>query len=128
MAQKSRRSQQRKVAVEYENLDMPFAYVEAAQGALSQKGALHVNFFMEYIKSKTELRPMSTVSASDNSEAYSFPDPFGMDGQDLRVVRSVQANLIFSEEALEVLVPWLQQKLAEMKQLRALKEANRDVE
>lgn len=103
-----------KAIVEYENLDLPPAYVEAAQGMPTPQGALHVSFYSERIGCLTNLE--GQVEFNDNESGMSgmrigVGSPFGVNGEQVRLIRRVEANLIFTPRALESLIPWLQQQL-----------------
>ena len=107
----------RRIVVQYENLDLSPAYVEGAQGMRTSKGALHVSFYSEYVKSKEEISIdiESSVSSSDAvSTTVSAPDPFISDDGEIRLVRRVESNLIFTVPVLQSLIPWLQTKLQEL--------------
>lgn len=112
--------------VQYDNADAPPAYVESVQGMLTPQGALHLSFFSEYLKHRAEIParvlPRSTDSGEKGVEV-SPGDPFGFDGEEICVVRRVEANLIMTEEAVRRLLPWLQTKLNEMEQFRERKKS-----
>ncbi|MCY4327894.1 MAG: hypothetical protein OXC53_09960 [Rhodobacteraceae bacterium] len=104
----------KRVTVEYENLDLPPAYVESAQGMPSQQGVLHVSFFSERMAGSEELTAYATPSQDGKTFGANVGDPFGVDTNEVRVIRRVEANLIFTPEALKQLIPWLKQKLNEL--------------
>ena len=111
-----------RVVVEYENLDIPPAYVESVQGAPSPHGVLHASFFSERIKGLETLSGTMKVREGEEgrtSISSTIADPFGMDGEELRVIRRVEANLIFTPDAIERLIPWLQQHLDAMRKKEA---------
>jgi hypothetical protein len=107
-----------KVLLEYENLGVPPAYVEGAQGMRTPLGALQVSFYSEYIKPREtlELDVESQVSLDNDTVSLKVlqQDPFMSDPQHIRMARRIEANLIFTLPALQALIPWLQQKLDEM--------------
>ena len=101
--------------LEYENLDLPPAYVDGAQGVLSpSKDVLHVSFFSERMAGSEELTAYATPSQDGKTFGANVGDPFGVDTNEVRVIRRVEANLIFTPEALKQLIPWLKQKLNEL--------------
>ena len=107
-----------KIVVKYENLDLPPAYVEGAQGMRTSQGALHVSFYSEYVKSKEEIRTSITLpdpsSGDPQTVQVTVPDPFQRDDGEIRIVRRVESNLVFTTPVLRSLIPWLQQKLLEL--------------
>ena len=105
------------ITIEYENLDLPPAYVESAQGMPSPQGVLHVSFFSERIASVEKLS--GTAAFRDKSEntghvGIRVGEPFGTDEGNIRLVRRVEANLIFTSETIRKLIPWLQNHLDSM--------------
>lgn len=113
-----------RMVVEYENLDLPPAYVESVQGAPSPHGVLHVSFFSERIKALETLSgevTMRQLEGGVTNITSKVPDPLGLDSKELRIVRRVEANLIFTSEGIERLIPWLQQQLDEMRRKEAKK-------
>ena len=110
------------VIVEYENLDTPPAYVESVQGMVSPNGVLHVSFFSERIKGLETLSGSLTAQQLEEgqmSASTTIPDPFGLDGKEIRLLRRVEANLIFTPDAIERLIPWLQNQLQGMRKKEA---------
>ncbi len=111
-----------RVVVEYENLDIPPAYVESVQGAASPNGVLHVSFFSERIKGLESIPGTVTVQVDESgmtSLSSMVADPYGMDREEFRVIRRVEANLIFTANAIERLIPWLQHQLDAMRKKEA---------
>ena len=109
------------VVIEYENADLTPAYVEGAQGVRTQKGALQINFYSEYLKPLSEVQPKINVveNAAGSKEvimSLSQADPFGLDTGSITIVRRVEASLILTAPALQSIIPWLQQKLDELVQ------------
>jgi len=97
--------------MEYENLNLPPAYVDGAQGMLSpNKDVLHVSFYSERLAGKPKLSAVSE-KIDENTYQASFGDSFGLDTGDVCFIRRVEANLIFTRSALENIIPWLQQQL-----------------
>ena len=104
--------------VQYENLDLPPAYVEGVQGMATPQGALQVSFYSEFLKPHDEvaceLEATVQPEVSGIALRVEAKDPFGLDGGQLRIVRRIEANLVFTVPALKAVVPWLQQKLNEL--------------
>ena len=116
MARKPTSVRPPKAAIEYENLDITPVYVEAAQGMVTPKGVLHVSFFNEFVKSRDKLESEASLNRDDGHVKMTLKtkDPFGSDDGNIQIVRRVEANLIFTEAGLKSLIPWLQEKLAEL--------------
>ena len=103
-----------KAIVEYENLDLPPAYVEAAQGMPTPQGALHVSFYSERIGGLEKLEgqvEFQDVGPDKGGMSIGVGDPFDINGEQVRLIRRVEASLIFTPKALNALIPWLQQQL-----------------
>ncbi len=101
------------VSVEMKNLDMPYGLVEGAQGMMTPNGNLAVSFYSETTRSKEKLTASSPVNVLDDGSAKSqanLPEPFGLDKGEMEIVRVVEANLIFTEKSLQLIINWLQQK------------------
>ena len=104
--------------VEYENLDLDPAYVEFVQGMVSPGGVLHISFFNDRIKGLDRLSGKAVTRAVQQDVvdvSTAMPDPFGLDGNEIKITRRVEANLILNADAVERLIPWLQAKLNEMR-------------
>ena len=109
----------KKIAIEYENLDLPPAYVDSAQGVVTGKGILQLALYSESTKPLASLsggveaiqdRGSGTVDVRVRNV-----DPFGLDGEQVTLVRRVEANLFITERGLADLIPWLQTKLDELR-------------
>ena len=107
--------------IQYDNVDLPPVYVEAAQGMLTPLGALQIAFYSEYIKPLAEVRSSGTAQSVDgDGVAFSFSakDPFGLGGKQIHLTRRIEAHLVLTEASVRQLVPWLLQKLDEMQKHR----------
>ena len=106
------------VTVEYENFDLPSVYVEGAQGMVTSQRALHISFYSERMKSRTELRGKAERkgSAAQGVETYEVKveDPFFSSEGEVRIVRRIEASMFVTASTLRNLIPWLQKKLEEM--------------
>ncbi|MCY4301891.1 MAG: hypothetical protein OXC68_09200 [Aestuariivita sp.] len=107
-------AEDRKVTVRYENLDLPSAYVESVQGTVTARNALNISFYSERVETLEELTAIPKLSPDQTTYTATFEDPFGMDRANVHLIRRIEANLIFTSEGLEALIPWLQAKLVEM--------------
>ena len=108
-----------KATIEVEGVDLPPVYVEAAHGLHTPKGSLQVSFYSEHIKPRPNLGASvgSTVeSARVTNMSITPEDSYGMDKNELLIVRRIAANLILPLPFLRELVPWLQLKLNESEQ------------
>lgn len=101
--------------LEYENLDLPPAYVDGAQGVLSpSKDVLHVSFFSERTAGLPKLSVTPKKIGDGKSYKANFGDSFGLDTGNVRFTRRVEANLIFTQKSLEKIIPWLQKQLEDL--------------
>ena len=109
-----------RAVIEYENVDVRPAYVEGAQGMRTPQGALHVSFYSEYVKARDKLNSQVTSNSKPGENSVTIAiasgDPFGIDDDEIRIVRRIEASLILTVPALQTIVPWLQQKLNELTQ------------
>ena len=109
---RSSKNNQNKVTLEYENLDLPPSYVDGVQGMLSpNKDVLHVSFFSDRTASLSKLSASATMSEDGQTFKADLGDSFGLDTGNVRLIRRVEANLIFTQDSLERIIPWLQQQL-----------------
>lgn len=109
-----------KFVVELENADAPALHVDGAQGLALQRDNVKVMFYsdrmapLERLEGKVETKPTSGGQAVDIA-MLALGDPYGIDKKEVKIIRRVEAHLIFNKTSLEAIIPWLQQKLNEMK-------------
>jgi len=91
MAKPSTKSR-RQITIEYENLDLPPAYVESAQGMPSQGGVLHVSFFSDRVAALEKISGPLQLHEDGKTKTLgaNLGDSFGMDKGDVRVIRRVE--------------------------------------
>ena len=105
------------VEVEYENIDLPPVFVDNAQGISRTKGVFHVSFYSERIKAKEKLSGNleEHLMGDKMVRSFKFSEPYAYDSNQIHLIRRMEANLIFTQESLERIIPWLQNQLDHMK-------------
>ena len=109
-----------KAVIEYEGVDLPPVYVEAAQGMNTPKGSLQMSFFSEYMKPRENLgatiASVGEPAGTAETMRIQTEEPYGLDKGSIRIVRRIEANLILPLPFLRQLVPWLQERLNDLEQ------------
>ena len=108
--------------IEYENLDMPPRYVEGIQGIFTAQGGVQCYLFSDYVVPPSTIVP--DVRRQEHGEegvsvSLRVQDPYGAQSGVTRIVRRVEANIILSEPALQVLHSWLSQMIGQLENRRA---------
>ena len=119
MASSPPRLSPKKATVQYQNADLTPAYVDGAQGLVTQNGALCVNFYSEYVKPLSEISSQGsraqTIEPGVSQLTMRHGDPFGLDTDEITIIRRIEASLFMTRPVLESIVPWLQQRLDEIR-------------
>ena len=105
-------------SVELENADIPPVSVDGAQGVLFQKDLIKIMFYSDRLKALPTLGKQGELSTEKEGKtrvSVSVENPFGLDRGEVNITRRVEAHLIFTVSALESIVPWLQERLDEMR-------------
>ena len=108
----------REARFEYHNFDKKPVYVEGAFGIQTPMNSLHVCFYSENLKPTMGREGQSATERDDGSGKLGLqvqaPDPYGLDSENITIVRNIEASLILTMPALQQIIPWLQGKLNEM--------------
>ena len=102
-----------KCRIEYENLDMQPRYVEGVQGVPTPRGSVQCYLFSDYVIPPETIVP-KTRRLSKNIVNIEIQDPYGLQCDQVRIVRRVEANVILSEAAARELHRWLGEYLEQM--------------
>ena len=117
MAARAAKSDAPELVVTYDNLaDLAPRYAEGAQGMVTPTGALHLCFYSEYFRPARELRAKPQEADEPNTAQYKPPEPYQPDADGaVHVVRRIETSVILTERVLAALIPWLEQRLSDMR-------------
>ena len=124
MARVTTRPKIPKANIEYEALDAPPRYVEGVQGLVTNKGAVQIYFFTDFVTPPPRLDPEVRTRDTDSDGEFSvdmkIDDPYGMKDGNIRVTRRIEANLVLTVAALRDLHVWSGQLIQQLeKQARS---------
>ncbi len=99
--------------IKYENLDMPPRYVEGVQGIPTPKGSVQCYLFSDYVMPPEMIEPKAT-RVNENILNIEIQDSYGLQRDQVRMVRRIEANVILSQAAARELHRWLGEYLEQM--------------